>query len=127
MTAKGKLRVKKKFAAAMKHLHRQSKKVQRESVVGASNEFINDIINTLKQLRNKPHLVSSKHVKVLNKHKVHLRKLINKRTSMAIKRKILQVNQRGGIFPFLIPIIAAAIGAAGSVGAAAVGAAIAKS
>lgn len=123
----GKLRVKKKFAEAINHLSKASRKIQRQSVQGASNEFIQDVSNILKRLRNKPQLISPQHVKVFDKHKILLRKLVNDKTSLKSKRQILQSSQTGGILPFLIPIIVASISAAGGIGAAATHAAISKS
>ena len=124
---KSKLRVKAKFAKAIRHLNTLGRKHQRESVQFASNEFINDVSDFLKRLRNKPHLISPKHAKVIHKNKKHLQKLVKKKTSLKAKRDILQKTQTGGILPFLIPIIVASIGAAGGIGAAATHAAIAKS
>ena len=119
------MRVSRKFFNAVRHLRRMSASAQRVSIAQASNAFINDIIKVLKYLKKRPHLVSTSHKKKLKKIKPRLRKLVHGKTSMVKKRNILM--QRGGIIPFLIPIIAAAIGAAGSVASGAVTAAIMKS
>ena len=100
-----------------------SKKQEYKVVAGASNEFIRDISKHISKLRNKPHLVkNSKHRKTLKKHQKKLRRLINSKVGVKSKRTILFM--KGGIFPLLIPIISAAIGAAGSVAAAGTSAAI---
>lgn len=122
---KSKMTVKKKFKNAMFKLRHMSKKKQQNVVAGASKEFIKDISKHLSKIRSKPHLVkNSKHRKQLKRHRAKLQRLVNPQVSLDKKRKILLM--KGGIIPFLIPIICASIGAAGTVGAAAAGAAIAK-
>ena len=120
-----KLKVKKQFKDAMTRLRRMTPLKQRASVVGASNQFIRDLSSFLSKIRNAGHLLKASHRNTLRKHKKKLRKLVNAKTPIHMKRLIL--SQRGGIAPFLIPIIVAAIGAGGSIGAAATHAAIAKS
>lgn len=120
------IKVKSKFKNAMFHLRRLKRHNQRKSVAGASREFIKDISMHMKKIQNKPHLVgNSKHRRQLKKHASKLRRLINPQVSLEKKRRILLM--KGGIIPFLIPIICASIGAAGSIGAAATSAAIMKS
>jgi hypothetical protein len=122
---KSKMSVKNKFKNAMFKLRRMGKRKQQNVIAGASKEFIKDISDYLSKIRRKPHLVKNwKHRKQLKRHRVKLQRLVNPQVSLDKKRKILLM--RGGIFPFVIPIICASIGAAGTVGAAAVGAAIAK-
>ena len=122
-----KINVKRKFFNAIHSLRRMKAKNQRLRTRIASSEFIKDVANILRRIRTRPELVkSARHRKVLTKHKAILQKLVSKKSSSEQQRKLL-LQKRGGIFPFLIPIIAAAIGAAGSVGATAVGAAIMKS
>ena len=118
----GKIPVKRKFLNAIGHLRRMSAPAQRVSIAKASNAFINDLTKVLKHLKKRPHLVTTLHKRKLKVIKSRLRKLIHPKTSMVKKRNILM--QRGGIIPVLIPIIAAAIGAAGSVASGAVTAAI---
>lgn len=121
---KGKINVKHKFKNAIAKLKRMSAKKQREAVSGSSNEFIKDMSTFLKRIRTKPHLLGNKHRKILKRHKTKLRKIINSKTPLSEKRRLL--TQKGGIIPALIPIITAIIGAAGGIGASAVGAAIMK-
>ena len=123
--SKRKILVKRKFFNAVQALRKMKPKEQRKRTQNASKEFIDDITTFLKRLRRMPHLVKNRHRKVLKKLGKSLRKLVNKGTSVESRRKILL--QRGGIIPFLIPIICASIGAAGAVGASAAGAAIMKS
>ena len=119
------LQIKNKFKKAVFHLHRMTPLTQRSKVVGASNEFIRDVSGFMSKIRKRPDLVKASHRKTLQKHKKVLKKLIHAKTPIAAKRLIL--SQKGGIIPALIPIIAAIIGTAGSVGASAVHAAIVKS
>ena len=119
-----KIPVKRKFVNAMKRLRQMKAAKQRAAVLGASNEFIRDVTGFMSKLRNQPHLVKTSHRNVLNKHRQKLRKLIHAKTPLENKRLIL--SQTGGIFPALIPIICALIGAGGGIAGAATSAAIIK-
>lgn len=122
---KNRIPVKSKFRKAVSNLKRLSARKQREAIGSSSNEFIRDMSSFLTRIRKKPQLVNAKQRKVLQRHRTKLRKIINKRTPMSEKRRLL--TQKGGIAPLLIPIITAIIGAAGGIGASAAGAAIMKS
>lgn len=123
---KAQIQVKKKFRHAMLKMRRMSRQQQRKIVTGSSTEFIKDMSKFLSKLRTKAYLVkSSKHRRQLKRHKHKLRHLVNPSIPIEKKRKILLM--KGGIAPFLIPIICASITAAGGVGAAATSAAIMKS
>lgn len=124
-TRKRKLIVKKKFVMAIKRLSKLSPNIQRAAIAQANSKFIKDVSSVMKKLRKRPDLVTMTHRKRLQKHRVRLQKLIHPKTSIQKKREIL--THRGGIFPLLIPLIAAGIGAAGSVASGAVTAAIMKS
>ena len=117
-----------KFKRAMNTLKGLSPEKRRLATIGASNVFIRDVSSALKKIRTRPHLVKASHQKVLKKHRNKLRNLVNAKVSINKKRSIL--TQKGGIVPLLIPVICAAIGAAGTtaagVGGAAVHAAISK-
>ena len=120
------MKVKPKFKRAIVQLSKMSKKRQRHVVHKASNAFIKDLSTAVRKLRNKGHLVSNKHKRVLQRHKHKLRVLAN--ASMPVYKRRAVLNQKGG-FVFstvLIPIIAAAIGAAGTVAGSAAGAAVMK-
>lgn len=132
---KTRLRVKKKFAKAIGKLKYMKPNAQRVAVSTASREFLNDISSLLRQIRFRHDLLNKRHKNILTKHKGALRKLVSPRTTVTQKRRLLSTeskskkqkrSQRGGIIPALIPIIAAAIGAAGTIGASAVGAAVMK-
>ena len=118
------LQYKNKFKKAVFRLHRMTPLTQRSKVVGASDEFIRDVSGFMSKIRKRPELVKASHRKTLQKHKKVLKKLIHAKTPIATKRLIL--SQKGGIIPALIPIIAAIVGAAGSIGASAAHAAILK-
>lgn len=120
-----KIAVKKKFVQAISRLRRMKPKKQRTTVVGASNEFIRDVSGFMGKMRRRPDLVKSSHRKVLKKYQKKLQKLVHAKTPMNKKRLILV--QKGGIIPFLIPIIVALIGAGGGIAGAATSAAIIKS
>ena len=119
-----KVKVKQRFRNAIKQLHRMNPVKQRVKVVGASNAFIRDVSNFLKKIKRKAHLVQPSHRRVLKKHRKKLKKLVNPKTSIDMKRMIL--SQKGGIVPALIPIFVALIGAGGTVAASAASAAIMK-
>lgn len=121
----GKLVVKKKFAKAVRGLNRLPAKSQRAAVAQANSNFIKDLSSTLQKLRKRPQLLSPAQKKNLARHKAKLRKLVSSKTSIKKKREILI--KKGGIIPFLIPIICAAIGGASTIAASAAGAAIARS
>ena len=121
----GKIKVNRKFFNALQALRRMKPKEQRMRASNASKEFVKDVSKVMSQIRTKPHLVATKHRKVLKRYKKPLRQLVKRNTSLARKRKVLLL--RGGILPFLVPIICASIAAAGSVGASAAGAAIMRS
>lgn len=120
-----KIPVKKKFAQAISRLQRMKAKNQRSAVVGASNEFIRDVSGFMNKMRRRPDLVKTSHRKILKRHGKKLQSLVHAKTPLNRKRLILV--QKGGIFPALIPIIVALIGAGGGIGAAATSAAIIRS
>ena len=122
--ASHKLFFSKRFKKAVTRLKHMSPVKQKNAIANASNAFIRDISTTVKKIRNQASLVKPHHRKILRRHKKILRKLINPKVSLAKKRLILMKNQKGGIAPFLIPIIAAIISAVGGVGGAAVGGAV---
>ena len=118
----GKIKVKRKFYKALHSLRQMKPKEQRMRASNASKEFVKDVSKVMNQIRTRPHLVANKHRKILKRYKRPLRQLVKRNTSLARKRQLLLL--RGGILPFLVPIICASIAAAGSVGASAAGAAI---
>ena len=119
-----KVKAKKKFIKSISYLRRLKPQKQREMMLNSSNEFIRDISSFLAKIRKRPDLVTAKHRKVLKKHRNKLRKLVHAKTGVQSKRLIL--SQKGGIIPFLIPIITAVIGGASSIAAGATTAAILK-
>ena len=120
------VRVNRKFHEAIKRLRGMKAKTRNKAIAGASNQFIKDFSNAVQKIRKRPDLVTVKHKKNLRRHRKKLRLLVNSRTPIHIKRRIL--TQKGGfvISSILVPLIAAAIGAAGSVAGSAVGAAVMK-
>ena len=123
---KAPMRVKRKFHEAIKRLHRMKPKSRNAAIAGSSNQFIRDFSNVMQKIRKHPQLVSAKHKNKLRRHKRKLRQIVNSRTPIHVKRRLL--TQKGGfiISSILVPLIAAAIGAVGSVAGSAVGAAVLK-
>ena len=123
---KAPVRVNKRFHEAIKRLHRMNPKRRNTVIAGSSNEFIRDFSNAMQKIRKQPHLVAAKHKKKLQRHKRKLRQLVNSRTPIHVKRRL--ITQKGGFIfsTILVPLIAAAIGAAGTVAGSAVGAAVMK-
>ena len=120
------VRVNKRFHEAIKRLHRMNPRKRNTVIAGSSNQFIRDFSNAMRKIRKQPHLVAANQKKKLQRHKRKLRQLVNSRTPIHVKRRLL--TQKGGfvISSILVPLIAAAIGAAGSVAGSAVGAAVMK-
>lgn len=119
-----------KFAGAMRRLKGMTKAKQKAAIHGASNEFIRDMTSYLKKLKKRPDLIkNATHRKLVRKHRKKLQKFIHANTTIHQKRNILtqKGGQVGGFITALVAIICAAIGAAGSIGAAATSAAISKS
>ena len=86
------------FNVAISRLRRLKADQQRKAVQIASPKFVRHLCNEVKKLRHqklKPALA-----KKLRKHKVSLRKLIGKNTSINSKREILA--QRGGFIGALL-------------------------
>lgn len=120
------MRTKARFARAIHTLKKLPPARQRKEISVANDKFIRDLCSVTCKLRNHTSLPLTKKMKQdLKKYAPKLRALTKKRTSVAMKRKVLST-QRGGIAPFLIPIIVAAIGAGGSVASAATAAAISR-
>ena len=98
------------MAIALQKLSRMKPHVQREAMKHANNAFIHSMCSHIRKLRTTP--VSPKLRKRIQKHKKYLQKFLRKKTSMAVKRKML--SQRGGGIAALVPIIISALPAIGS-------------
>ena len=110
-----------KSLAKLKAMKESSRK---KALLSANRPFIQDLSSAVRRLRHSNMPVSAAQKKAISKHTAFLRKMADPRISYRSKRKTLV--QKGGIAPALIPLIAAAIGAAGTVGASAAHAAISK-
>lgn len=97
-----------KFHHALKKLKQLKPSHRSQAMRMANDSFIRKMCSEIRKLRYKK-LPSAKS-RVLKRHRSTLRKLINNKTTLATKRKILS-QQRGGIFP-LLPILMAAAGPA---------------
>lgn len=95
---------------------------QRRQLQLANPKFVRDLSTATRKARYAN--ISPALRKKLKRHRKALRTFANPRVSVSRKKRVL--TQRGGIFPLLVPAIVAAIGAAGSIGAAATHAAISK-
>ena len=91
----------------------------------ANGKFVKDLSSAARKVRYAKVKLAPTVRKKLTQHRKALQTFVNPRTSLRKKKQVL--TQRGGIIPALIPIIVAAIGATGTVGAAATHAAISKS
>ena len=85
-TTNRKIVVKRRFFNAMKRLKQMKAPKQRAAVLGASNDFIRDVSTFMSRLRKQPDLVKGSHRKVLQKHRLKLRKLIHAKTPLENKR-----------------------------------------
>lgn len=122
-----KVSVSPEFRKAMNELKRMKGGSRRAALVRANDKFVRDLSHVLGKVRNNPPDLSKVNPRLLRRLRLQRKRFqtfVNKKTSIKKKRRI--ITQKGGIFPALIPIICAAIGAAGTVGGAAAGAAIAK-
>lgn len=123
---KAPVRVNKRFHQAIKRIDRMNSKRRNAVIAGSSNQFIRDFSNAMQKIPKQPQLVAARHKKKLQRHKRKLRQIVNSGTPIHVKRRLL--TQKGGfiISSILVPLIAAAIGAAGTVAGSAVGAAVMK-
>lgn len=96
-----------KFNATLSRLRKLSPTQRRQAMTIANDKFIRQLLSNVKKLRNANlHPSMSKKLK---RHSTTLRKLVNDRTSLKAKRKVL--SQRGGFLPLLL----AALPAVGSI------------
>ena len=112
-----------KFVKALIRLRKLPLAEQRRQLQLANGRFIKDCCAATRKARYAK--VSPSLRKRLKRHRKALHTFVNPRTSLRKKKQVL--TQRGGILPFLIPLLVAGISATGSIGAAAAHAAISKS
>ena len=113
-----------KLVKTLKRLSKLPVAQQQRQLRLANHKFIKDLCSATQKVRYAKFNVAPTLRKKLNRHRHHLRTLVSRRTSLQKKRQLL--TQRGGIVPALIPILVAALGATGSIGAAATHAAISR-
>ena len=111
-----------KLLSALLRLRKLPPSEQQRQLQLANSKFILDLCTAARKAR----FVNAKPAirKKVRHHRKTIRKFLNRRTSVHKKKQLL--TQRGGIAPFLIPLIVAAIGGASSVGAAATHAAVSR-
>ena len=80
------------FSHAIKRLKKLRAKEQHEAIGMANNKFIRQLCKEVKKLKHAK--LSPKGAKALRKHRKQLRQLLNSRTGMSKRRRIL--SQRGG-------------------------------
>ena len=127
MKARHQRRVKRQHAkllAAIKALSKMSPGQKHHYLQHANKKFVNDLCKATREVRYMNIKLSPSLRRRIKKHCKLLKAFVNPRTKLKRKKQLL--TQRGGIAPFLIPLLVAGIGAAGSVGAAATSAAILK-
>lgn len=113
-----------KLISTLKRLSKLPSSQLQRQIQLANHKFVNDLCAATRKLRYAKIKLTPTLRKKLTRHRQHLRSLANRRTSVQTKKKLL--TQRGGVLPFLIPLIVAGISAAGSVGAAAVHGAVSR-
>ena len=113
-----------KLISTLKRLSKLPSSQLQRQIQFANHKFVNDLCAATRKLRYAKIKLTPTLRKKLTRHRQHLRSLANRRTSVQTKKKLL--TQRGGVLPFLIPLIVAGISAAGSVGAAAVHGAVSR-
>ena len=116
-----------KFYQALQKLKRMKCGQRKRALSYASNQFIRDLSKVLGKVRHLPlhtFRIQPKLMKQIKSRRKSLQTFVSQKSALKRKRRFL--NQKGDIVPALIPIIAAAIAAGGSVVSAGVGAAIAR-
>ena len=128
VNAAPKVRVSSRFHQAMLQLKHMKGDYRKHALARANDRFIRDLSQVTGKVRKHPPDLSKVNPRLMRRlqfQRKQFRSFANKKTSLKKKRRLL--TQKGGIFPALIPIICAAIASAGSIGGAAVDAAISKS
>lgn len=113
-----------KLTKALHRLCKLPREEQRRQLQLANEKFVNDLSSATRKLRYARLKLSPSMRKKLKQHRKALHTFMNGRVSAQRRKQVL--TQRGGIAPFLVPIIVAALGATGSIGAAATHAAISR-
>lgn len=98
-----------KFKSIMKDLRSMNAADRVKNLKVANRKFIDEFSRHLMKLR-KSKTVSPAVRKKMKRHANKLRLLVNRRTSVDKRRRIL--TQKGGILPFLIPLLGGLIGPA---------------
>ena len=95
-----------KFANALRKLSSLRSSQRTQALKLANDSFIRQFCNNVKKLRKVP--LSPSLQKRFRKQSKNLRKLVNAKTSVRVKRDML--TQRGGFLPFLIPLLTSVAG-----------------
>ena len=98
-----------KFHIALTKLRKLNRAQQIQAMKMSNDAFIRQFSNHIKRLRHAP--LSPAMKKRLQRQQKKLRKLVNARTSLQVKRKML--TQRGGFLPLLfaaLPAIGSMVG-----------------
>ena len=96
----------KKFQSALTRLRKLKPSHQSQAMSMANDGFVRKMCTHVKKLRYRK--LSGNKSKALKRHAKSLRSLTNKRTSVAVKRRIL--SQRGGFLPLLLPMLGRIVG-----------------
>ena len=94
-----------KFSKAISSLRRMKSNDRYEAIRYANDAFIRDLCSKIGQLKHRK--LTSQQLKVVKKYKGKLKELCNRSNSINKKRQTL--SQKGGILPFLLPLIATPI------------------
>ena len=90
-----------KFAKTIHQLKKLPQRNRLQALQLANDSFIREFCNHVKRLKHKS--LTPKQLKFIRAHKAKLRKLVNTRTSVQAKRRLL--SQKGG-FLGLLPLVA---------------------
>ena len=93
------------FSKAIRGLQKLKPKDRRKAMTVAKNKFIKQFCSRIRRLRNAK--LPSKKATHLRRHSKQIRKLINKKTSLKIKRRML--SQRGGFFGAILGALLPAV------------------
>ena len=90
-----------KFSQAISSLRKMKSNDRYDAIRYANDDFIRDICSQISKLKHKK--LTRQQEDIVRKYKSKLKVLTNRRNSIKKKRKAL--SQKGGILPFLFPLI----------------------
>jgi hypothetical protein len=92
--------------AALKHVRRLSSSDKKRFLKSCNKDFIHGLCECIRNMINGRVPLKPCQLKCLSRHKQTLRKLALKKTSLAVRKKILQ---KGGFLPLILPSLISGI------------------